>query len=72
MVLIRFTDAESKRRALETLVGEYSFKSLSSGEMLVPEEALPRLARRDIPFSFEGSAGYEKLATLRDTASAAV
>ena len=66
MILIRFTDAESKRRALEALVGEFSFKSWSSGQMLVPEEALPRLAREDIPFIFEGSSAYEKLATLRD------
>ena len=72
MVLIHFTDAENKRRALEALVGEFSFKSWSSGEMLVPEEALPRLAREDIPFSFEGSTAYEKLATLPDPAADAV
>jgi hypothetical protein len=72
MVLIRFTDAESKRRALEALAGEFSFKSWSSGEMLVPEDALPRLAREDIPFTFEGSTAYEKLATLRDPAASAV
>ena len=72
MVLIRFTDAESKRRALEALAGEFSFKSWSSGEMLVPEDALPRLAREDIPFTFEGSTAYEKLGTLRDPAASAV
>ena len=72
MVLIRFTDAEDKRRALEALVGGFSFKSWSSGEMLVPEDALPQLAREDIPFVFEGSAAYEKLATLRDPAPAEV
>ncbi len=72
MVLIRFTNAESKRRALEVLVGEFPFKSWSSGEMLVPEEALPRLAREDIPFSFDGSGAYEKLAMLRDSAASAV
>ncbi len=72
MILIRFTDAESKRRALEALVGEFSFKSWSSGQMLVPEEALPRLAREDIPFSFEGSSVYEKLAILRDPDPVAV
>jgi hypothetical protein len=53
VVFIRFTDAESKRRALEALAGEFSFKSWSSGEMLVPEDALPRLAREDIPFTRE-------------------
>ncbi len=72
MVLIRFTDADSKRRALETLVGEFPFKSWSSGQMLVPEEALAQLAHADIPFRFEGSAAYEQLATLRDPAAAAV
>jgi hypothetical protein len=72
MVLIRFTDPENKRRALEVLVGEFSFKTWASGEMLVPEESLPRLAREDIPFSFEGSAAYEKLATLRDTPAPAL
>jgi hypothetical protein len=70
MVLIRFPDAGTKRRALELLVGDVPFKSWSSGEMLVPEDALPRLAREDVPFTFEGSAAYEKLATLRVTAAA--
>ena len=72
MVLIRFTDPDSKRRALESLVGSASFKSWASGEMLLPEDALPQLAREDIPFVFEGSAAYEKLATLRDPAPAEV
>jgi len=72
MVLIRFNDAESKRRALEALAGDFSFKSWSSGQMLVPEDALALLAREDIPFSFEGSAAYEKLASIGDPAASAV
>jgi hypothetical protein len=72
MVLIRFADSENKRRAVEALVGEFSFRSWSSGQMLVPEDALPRLAREDIPFTFEGSAAYEKLASLRDPAATPV
>jgi hypothetical protein len=72
MVLIRFLDSDTKRRALETLVGEFPFKTWSSGEMLVPEDALPRLAREDIPFNFEGSAAYGKVGTLRDTPASAV
>jgi len=72
MVLIRFKEGKSKRRALESLVGDFPFKSWSSGEMLVPEEALARLAREDIPFTFEGSAAYEKMAALRDPAASAV
>ena len=72
MVLISFIDAESKRRALEALAGEFSFKTWSSGQMLVPEDALPRLAREDIAFKVEDSAAYEKLATLRNPATSAV
>jgi hypothetical protein len=64
MVLTRFPDAPTKRRASELLVGEVPFKSWSSGEMLLPEDALPRLAREDVPFSFEGSAACQKLAML--------
>jgi hypothetical protein len=72
MVLISFIDPESKRRALETLAGEYSFKTWSSGHMLVPEEALPQLAQADIAFKVEDSAAYEKLATLRNPATSAI
>lgn len=72
MVLIRFPNPESKQRALEALVGEFSFKSWSSGEMLLPEEALPQLAREDIPFTFEGSTAHEKLSPVRDPAASVV
>ena len=72
MVLIRFDDKNSKRQALEALVGHFSFKSWSSGEMLVPEKALPLLADEDIPFHVENSSAHEKLATLRDPAPVAV
>jgi hypothetical protein len=72
MVLIRFACADDKRKAVEALVGEFSFRSWSSGQMLVPEQALTRLAHEDIPFAFEGSAAYEKLAPLRDPAAAPV
>ena len=64
MVLIRFPDPKTKRRALELLVGDVPFRSWSTGQMLLPEEALARLAREDVPFSFEGSAAYKKLAML--------
>ncbi len=69
MILIRFTDLETKRRALKALIGEFSFGSWSSCEMLVPGRALPLLAREDIPFVFDNSATYEKLAPVRDPAA---
>lgn len=57
MILIRFPDVESKRRALGFLAGRFSFKSWASGEMIVPEIALAYLAAEDIPFSVPTSFG---------------
>src|SRR5687768_3547641 len=49
MILIRFPDAESKRRALGFLAGRFSFKSWASGEIIVQETALEHLATEGIP-----------------------
>jgi hypothetical protein len=54
MIIIRFPDADSKRRALGILAGRFSFKSWASGEMAVPETALAHLATEGISFSVEG------------------
>ena len=56
MILIRFPNAESKRAALSQLAGRFSFKSWASGEMLVPEDALPLLAVQGVVFTVEGPA----------------
>ena len=60
MILIRFPNLESKRSALAQLAGRFSFKSWASGDMLVPEEALPFLAVQSISFTVEGPATYEQ------------
>jgi hypothetical protein len=60
MILIRFPNAESKRAALGSLAGRYNFKSWASGELLVPEDALPFLALKGIVFTFEGPATYQQ------------
>jgi len=60
MVLIRFTDSFAKRQALAYLAGRFSFKSWASGEMLVPEAALPFLAMEGISFTVQGPARYEQ------------
>jgi hypothetical protein len=60
MILIRFPNLESKRRALANLAGRYAFKSWASGEMLVPESALPVLAVQGVGFIVEGPATYEQ------------
>ena len=56
MILIRFLDADAKRRALGFLAGRFSFKSWASGEMIVSETALAYLAAENIPFSVQGPA----------------
>jgi hypothetical protein len=61
MIVIRFPDAKSKRRALGYLPGRFSFKSWANGEMIVPESALPFLAIEGIQFFVEGPATYERM-----------
>jgi len=72
MILIRFPNEDAKDRALELLLGEYRFKSWKSGELLLPEEALPLLARENVPFAFECIEGYERIQAVRDPAPAPV
>ena len=73
MIIIRFPDDAAKRRALGFLAGRFSFKSWATGEMLVPENALPHLALQGIPFISEGPATYEQiLASLRNPPAVAV
>lgn len=73
MIIIRFTDTASERRGLGYLAGRFSFKSWVSGETLVPEEALPFLAREGIPFMVQGPATYEQITSaFRGPPAAAV
>jgi len=62
MILIRFPSLDSERKALGRLTGRFSFKSWATGEMLVPETALPYLAVEGIAFYVEGPATYEQRA----------
>jgi hypothetical protein len=60
MIQIRFSNADAERRALGYLAGRFSFKSWASGEMIVPEAALPALALEGISFTVDGPATYEQ------------
>ena len=72
MIRIHFPDIESKRAAMSSLAGRFNFKSWASGEMLVPEDALPYLAVQGIAFTVEGPARYEQNASaLRGTTALA-
>lgn len=73
MILIRFPDAQSERRALGYLAGRFAFKTWSTGETLVPEPALAHLAVEGIPFSVQGPATYERsIPAVRNSAAPAV
>ncbi len=73
MIIIRFPDEASKRRALGFLAGRFSFKSWSTGTMMVPAGALAALALENIPFQADGLATYEQLATpLRNPSASAI
>ena len=73
MIVIRFSDEASKRKALGYLPGRFTFKSWATGEMLVPEVALPFLAVEGIKFSVEGPPTYEQsIPAVRNPPAAAV
>lgn len=72
MIIIRFNDAESERRAIGYLAGRFSGKSCANGDTLVPEAALSQLAVEGIGFTVIGPATYEHLTPLRNTAAVAV
>jgi hypothetical protein len=70
MVVIRFSDVELKRLALGCMAGRFPFKSWATGEVIVPESALPFLAVEGIAFTVEGPATYEQNAPSLRTAVA--
>lgn len=70
MIRIRFTDDTNKRRALGFLAGRFSFKSFATGQMLLPEYALPALAHEGITFVVEGPATDEQIIAAFRTPSA--
>jgi hypothetical protein len=69
MIIIRFADQESKQRALGYLARRFSGKSWTTGEVMVPEEALASLASENFQFTVEGPATYKRLTTLSNTGS---
>jgi hypothetical protein len=73
MILIRFPDAQSERRAIGYLTGRFPFRSWASGETLVPEAALSFMAVEGIPFHVQGPARYEhSVPSLRNPPAAAI
>lgn len=72
MIVIRFPDVDTERKALGKLVGRFTFKTWANGETMVPHMALSFLATENITFTVLGPAEYERLASLRNPAAVAV
>ena len=73
MVIIRFDDKETEKRALDFLVGRFSFKTWADGDLMLPEPSLGPLAAEGITFSVKGPATYEHfLPPLRTPAATPV
>jgi hypothetical protein len=72
VIIIRFTDEATQKRALGFLIGRFSGHSWASGEVAVPEEALAPLAREGIPFIVEGPATNDRVLSLRDSLAVGV
>jgi hypothetical protein len=73
MITIRFPDSETKRQALGSLAGRFSFTTWASGEVSVPDWALPVLAHDGISFTVEGTTTYRQaVPSLRDASASAI
>ncbi len=72
MMMIRFDDAETERKALgRLLAGRFALKSWASGETMVPNGALAYLAKEAIRFHIVGPATEEREAAFRRSLSSA-
>ncbi len=70
MVIIRFHRVEMRRQALGYLLGRFPGRSWVTGEVMVPETALPYLAAEGLQFSVEGPATYSRILLLNQVAGA--
>jgi len=73
MVIIRFADSQTERRALGYLAGRFSGRTWANGDTSVPEDALAHLAAEGIEFSVKGRPSYEReYAPLRNSSASSV
>ena len=73
MVIIRFDDGDAEKKAMDFLIGRYSFKTWANGDLMLPEPALGELAAEGVSFRVQGPATYEHfLPALRNPAAASL
>jgi hypothetical protein len=67
MITIKFPDPDTEVEALGFLLGRFPGRVLKTGEILVPEAALPALAIEGYQYTVIGLSTYEQhIASLRD------
>ncbi len=71
-VLIRCPDKATEQKALGKLIPRYAGKSWSTGEIMVPADALAFLASEGVTFTVVGPAPYERITSLRDSRAVGV
>lgn len=70
LILIKFPDKATRKKALGKLIRRFSGKSWKTGEVAVPSAALEFLAQENIQFSVIGPASYDLVTPIRDIAAA--
>lgn len=70
LILVRFADEDTEKRALAKLIPRFSGKSWATGETAVPADARSFLAEQGIQFTVLGPAPYELVTSLRSSAPA--
>jgi len=71
VVVIKFPDPDTDKRALGFLMGRFSGRILHTGEVIVPEAALAALAEENYTFTVLGKPTYEQMAAFRGPAPTA-
>ena len=72
MVVIKFPDPETDKRALGFLMEHFSGRVLRSGEVIVPEAALQALALENFRFTVLGKATYDQMAAIRSASASSI
>jgi hypothetical protein len=67
MVIVKFPDEATHKKALAILIGQFSGHSWATGQVVVPEQALAPMAQVGLTFSVEGLATSERIRLLRTT-----
>ena len=73
MITITFPDRDTQADALGFLMGRFAGRALKTGEVIVPEHALPALAAEGYQFTVLGRTTNEQhFTTIRDIVASTV